>query len=228
MGEEMLQRLIMELLRPLVERWLAERGVKALVGADQFIYFRKGDIRGRVAPDVFVLPGVRPGRRIKSWKVWQEGVTPSFALEIVSGDTDKDYIEAPALYRELGVDELVIFDPDYEQEPERFRFQVYRRTPKRGPVHEVSNEDRVWSKQLGCFVRAVGHGEDQRLRLGLRPHGDELFPTEAEHERAEKERERADKERERAEKERERAARMTAEEELKRLRGELERLRRKL
>ena len=37
-----------------------------------------------------------------------------------------------------------------------------------------------------------------RVRLALGVHGDELFPTEAEAERAEKERERAEKERDRA------------------------------
>src|SRR5262249_42553702 len=71
-GEDLLQRLIVELLRPLVERWLASRGTPSLTGADQFIYFRRGDVRGRVAPDVFVLPGVRPGRRVRSWKTWEE------------------------------------------------------------------------------------------------------------------------------------------------------------
>lgn len=66
MGAELLQRWIVELFRPLVERWLAERGVRALTGADQFIYFRRGDVRGRVPPDVFVLPGVRPDRRMRA------------------------------------------------------------------------------------------------------------------------------------------------------------------
>lgn len=207
-GEELLQRWIMEILRPLIERWLKERGVTALTGADQFIYFRRGDTRGRVAPDVYVLPGVRPNRRIKSWKTWIEGIVPSFALEVVSNDVDKDYIDAPALYRELGIEELVIFDPHFEDEPDRFRFQIYRQVGKRGLVRAaVTNEDRVRSRVLGCWLRVVGAGEDMRLRLATGSSGDELFPTEAE--------------RERAEKERERAARIAAEAEVARLRQEL-------
>ncbi len=229
MGEELLQRWIIELLRPLIERWLAERGVVALTGADQFIYFRVGDVRGRVAPDVFVLPGVRPTRRIRSWKTWTDGVVPSFALEVVSQDVDKDYVAAPTLYRELGVRELVIFDPDFEDEPGRYRFQVYRSVGKRGLVRaSVTNEDRVRSRELGCWLRAVGHGESLRLRLATGAAGDELFATDAEQrdrERAEEERERAEKERERAEKERERAARLAAEDEIARLRAELARAR---
>jgi len=218
-GEDLLQRHIVELLRPLIERYLAAHGVKALTGADQFIYFRRGDIRGRVAPDVFVLPGVRPDRAIRSWKTWQEGIVPSLAIEVVSLDIDKDYIDAPALYRELGVRELIIFDPDFEQDVERYRFQVYRQVGKRGMVRvSVTNEDRVPSRVLGCFVRAIGHGESTRLRLATGASGDELFLTEAESERAEKERERA-------EKERERAGRLAAEEELERLRAMLKKRR---
>jgi len=214
MGEELLQRWIVELLRPLVERWLAERKVLALTGADQFIYFRRGDTRGRVAPDVFVLPGVRPGRRIRSWKTWADGPAPSFALEVVSRDIDKDYVEGPLLYRELGVRELVVFDPDFEEEAERFRFQVYRQIGRRGLVRTaVTNEDRVRSAALGCWLRAVGSGEELRLRLAIGPSGDELFPTEAEKERAEKERERA--------------ARLAAEAEIARLREQLQRRRRR-
>lgn len=225
-GEELLQRWIIELLRPLVERWLASRKVIALTGADQFIYFRRGDTRGRLAPDVFVLPGVRPNRRIRSWKTWVEQVVPSFALEVVSRDVDKDYIDGPELYRELGVQELVIFDPDFEEEPDRFRFQVYRQVGKRGLVRaEVTNEDRVRSRVLKCWLRVIGVGEEMRLRIATGPSGEVLYPTEAEHERAEKERERAEKERERAEKERERAERKALEAELARVREELERAR---
>ena len=211
-GEELLQRWIIELLRPLVERWLASRKVIALTGADQFIYFRRGDTRGRLAPDVFVRPGVRPTRRIRTWKTRIERVEPSFALEVVSRDVDKDYIDGPELYRELGVQELVIFDPDFEEEPDRFRFQVYRQVGKRGLVRaEVTNEDRVRSRVLKCWLRVIGVGEEMRLRIATGPSGEVLYPTEAEHERAEKERERA--------------GRKVLEAELARLREELERAR---
>jgi hypothetical protein len=189
-----------------------------------------------------VLPGVPPTRRIRSWKTWEEGTVPSFALEVVSRDVDKDYIDAPALHRELGTQELVIFDPHVNEAADRVRFQLYRRTAKRGFVAAtVTNEDRVRSRVLGCWLRVIGEAERLRLRLTTGPSGDVIFPTEAEHERAEKERERAEKERERAEKERERAekereraekereqaARVAAEAELERVRAELDRLRRR-
>jgi Uma2 family endonuclease len=217
LGEDILQRLIMEVLRPIVEAYLKAKRVKAFVGADQFIYFRRGDTRGRVAPDVYVLPGVDPKRRIRSWKTWEEGIAPCFAVEVVSLDVDKDYIDVPPLYNELGIDELIVFDPGYEEEPNRFRFQLFRRIAKRGLVRvEVTNEDRIRSKYLGCYVRAIGELGETRLRLSTGASGSELVKTDVEHERAEKERERA-------EKEHERALRVAAQAELEALRGAIAR-----
>jgi hypothetical protein len=146
-------------------------------------------------------------------------------LEVVSTDVDKDYIDAPRLYGELGVKELLVFDPDYEESPDRYRFQVYRHIARRGLVRTtVTNDDHVASKVLGCFVRAVGSGETTRLRLAVGPEGETLIPTEAEEERRAKEQERAAKEQERAAKEQERAARMAAEAEVERLRALLRQL----
>lgn len=69
MGERDLQRLIAELLRPLLERHLAERGILAHAGADQFVYWAEGEPTKRIAPDLYVLPGVRqpsPARRSRA------------------------------------------------------------------------------------------------------------------------------------------------------------------
>src|SRR5262245_17404644 len=74
------------------------------------------------------------------------------------------------------------------------------------------------TKVLGCFFRAVGADTSLRLRLGVGLRGDELFPTDAEHERAEKEHERGEKERLRTESAR---ARQDLEREVERLRAEL-------
>jgi len=210
-GEDLLQRWIMELLRPLVERWLASRKVLALVGADQFIYYRQHAPTVRVSPDIYVLPGVRPGTRVPSWKTWETGIVPSFAFEIVSKDWEKDYAESPVRYAELGVSELVIFDPAPERHPDGVVWQVFRRVGDR-PLRqiEVSQGDRVRSKVLGCFLRVVGSDDSMRVRLASGPRGDTLFPTAEEAERAAKETERASKETERAEKETERTAKEAA------------------
>jgi hypothetical protein len=163
--------------------------------------------------------------RISCLKVWEAGVVPSFALEIVSpSSVDKDYREVPDRYAELGVAELVVFDPDYRKGRDRLRLQVFRRV--RGQFVQVvaTSEDRVRSRVLGCWVRAVGKGEHVRLRLGTGERGDTLVPTEAEaeHARAEQEHARAEQARTSAEQERARAEQ--AEKEIVRLRAEIERM----
>jgi Uma2 family endonuclease len=203
MGEDSLQTLIVELLRPLVERWYEELGRPTFVGADQFIYYEQFDPSKVVAPDVYVLPGIPPKRRVKSWKVWKTGVAPSFALEVVStSDAYKDYREAPDRYRELGVKELVIFDPDWERSRDRVRWQRYRKLKARGFVQvEATRADRIYSRVLGCWLRAVGEGIATRVRLASGPEGEDLFPTALEAEHAAKEAEHVAKEAERAAKE---------------------------
>ena len=202
-GQDTLHMLILELLRPLVERWYAQLGKPTFVGADQFVYYKQFHPSKVVAPDLYVLPGVAPGRRFKSWKTWKTGVVPSLAVEVItSDDVEKDYREAPERYAELGTGELVVFDPDFEQSDERRRWQRFRRLEKRGFVRvESTNADRIRVRTLGCFLRVVGEGDAARVRLGTGPTGDDLVPTEAEAERAAKEEERAAKEEERAAKE---------------------------
>lgn len=224
MGESALQRLMTELLRPLLARFLADQGVLAFVGADQFIYYIKGNPKAVVAPDVYVLPGVNPSAAPRCWKVWESGVAPSFALEIMSEIDDlKDVAHAPQRHDELGTKELVVFDPYIESAPRRTRFRVHRRDRKgKLVVVEETNRDQIKSLVLGCSLRCVGEGEAMRLRLATGPEGHELFPTDAE--RAKKEAERAKKEAERAEAAEQ--AKAEAEQELSRLRAELEALRR--
>ena len=180
MGEGSLQRFISELLRVLVERWLEAQGKPTFVGADQYFYWEQYNSSESIAPDVYVLPGVAPGKKVGAWKVWETGIAPSFALEVVSQDVDKDYLRSPAKYHRLGVEELVVFDPDYALDPARFLFQVFRKS-KRGLIRvEATNADRVKSKVLGCHLRAVGAGDDLRVRLGTGFRGETLFPTDGE------------------------------------------------
>ena len=195
-GEDLLQTLILEMLRPLIVALFAMRGKRALVGADQYIYWEKHNPLKAVAPDIYVLRGVDPRTRVKSWKVWETGVVPSFALEVMSDDERKDVEGSPERYSELGVKEVVVFDPEPQRRSEGVRFRVFRRVGKRGLVLvEATNEDRVRSKQLDAWLCAVGDGDEVRLRVGLGPNGDDLLPTEAE--RAEMEAERAEMEAER-------------------------------
>jgi hypothetical protein len=211
MGEGELQRLIAELFRPLLAEFLAARGVVAHVGADQFLYFVEGVPTERVAPDIYVLPGIEQSRVEPSWKLWELDAPPAFVLEVVSRDVAKDYEDVPVACDRMGVDELIVFDPEapigagrvVRRDLERIRFQVFQRRQGRLARIAATNDDRVESRWLGTWVRAVGQGTAVRLRLGVGSDGDELVPTAAE--RAESERQRAESEKQRAESERQRA-----------------------
>jgi hypothetical protein len=211
MGESILQRLMTELLRPLLARFLAEQGRPTFVGADTFIYYIKGNPKACVAPDIYVMPGVDPDVTPRCWKAWEIGAAPSFALEIMSEIDDlKDVAHAPQRHDELGTKELIVFDPYVDVESGRTRFRVHRRDKQgRLVVVEATNQDRVESRQLGCFLRVVGEGPQRRLRAATGPRGEEIIPTDAERARAEAERAN------------------NAEAEIERLRAELEAARRR-
>jgi hypothetical protein len=175
--ESTLAREVANLLWKLTERFLAERGEVARVGSDQFIYYRQHDSSARVAPDLYVLPGVDPETRIGAWKIWETGVVPTVAVEVVSIDVRKDYEESPLRHDEMGVRELIVYDPDHERGPDRVLFQIYRRRGPKLAFVEATNRDRIRSKVLGCFLRSVGEGTHRRLRISTGPRGEDLFPT---------------------------------------------------
>ncbi len=83
------------------------------VGSDQFVYWNARDAHRALSPDVFVKIDV-PDASFGSWKTWKNGGTPELAVEIVS-PSEGDGIawdEKLARYHELGVKELVRFDPE--------------------------------------------------------------------------------------------------------------------
>ena len=183
-GEHEIQTYILELLRPLVERWLREQGTTAHAGSDQFIYWAQHDPQACAAPDIYVLPGVPQDIAIDVWKVWERGVVPSLVIEVVGRDPHKDYEQAPRRYAELGVLELIVFDPFPSES--RNAFTVYRRQAGSLRRLEVSDGDRVRCETLSCWLRRVGSEATTRLRLATGEHGEMLFPSAEEAERAAK------------------------------------------
>jgi Putative restriction endonuclease len=187
LGEDIVQRWIVELLRPLIERWLLQRGDESFVGADQFIYFEQFNPGRVVAPDVYVLPGVARETPVSSWKVWETGIVPSFALEVVSSNWEKDYRDAPRSHEILGTRELLIFDPKFDERRDGRRWQRYVRAAERLDLVEHGNGPVVFSEVLGAWLRAVGEGSSLRLRLTESQDSLSLFPTAEEAERQAKE-----------------------------------------
>jgi len=82
------------------------------VCGDMFLYFRQGDPRSVVSPDVFVVKGVSKRKR-RVYKFWEEqGRGPSLVVEVTSDSTqDEDLGRKKSLYERLGVEEYILYDP---------------------------------------------------------------------------------------------------------------------
>jgi Uma2 family endonuclease len=110
-----------------------------------FIYYEEGNPRAVVAPDVFVVFGVK-NRQRTVYKVWEEANrVPSFILEITSKTTrSQDQGAKKGIYAFLGVQEYYQYDPTGD----------YLRTHLQGFRLDQENYSPVASSTLpdGTFV----------------------------------------------------------------------------
>ena len=184
------------------------------VSGDLLIYYREGNPRLSVAPDVFVVFGVAKRER-PNYKLWEEGRAPAFVLEVASPSTWRDDLgRKRSLYARLGVREYWQYDPTGEHLPARL--QGERLTPS-GYVRQPAATARdgtltLRSRTLGLELRAAP-GREMRFRdpatgCDLLSHDEEAEARQAEAEarRTEAEARRAEAEARRAEAEARRAA----------------------
>ena len=84
---------------------------RAVVGSDQFIYYDASNPKACLAPDAY-LKLDSTSKEIASWKTWERG-TPELAIEIASRSDapEEPWENKLARYHQLGVRELVRFDP---------------------------------------------------------------------------------------------------------------------
>ena len=192
-------------------------GAAHSVGSDQFVYWNARDPQRKLAPDVFVCLDV-PDTSFGSWKTWERRV-PELAIEVVSPSEDagEDWEDKLDRYHELGVRELVRFDPEAEAGA---RLRIWDRIDDDLCERRIASEDDCTSITLGLrwLVCAV---EDEPVGLRLADAQGRIVPTALETERAAKEAERTAKEAERTAKEAERAARERAEARVRELEAEL-------
>jgi hypothetical protein len=99
-----------------LRHWFAERGddVGAWVCCDINVYYKRGDPTAVVAPDVAVAFGVDAAAQEpeRSYRLWDAGAAPCFALEIASPNTVRgDLQDKPDKYAQLGVEEYWRLDP---------------------------------------------------------------------------------------------------------------------
>jgi len=190
------------------------------VSGNLFIYFREGDPSACVAPDCFVVKGIKKGKR-RTYMLWEEKKTPDVVIEVTSKKTTfEDMNTKKMIYQnELKVEEYFIYDPlgDYLKpnlQGYRLEGNVYKSISRRGM--------RLKSEVLGLELGV----EEGLLRLYDPISGEKILtPLEA-LEAQRKAEERAMKAEEKAVKEKE--IRKSAEDELKKLRGELEVLKKKM
>lgn len=150
------------------------RGQRVYVGSNLMVYYVKGDPRKSVAPDNFVVKDCEPGQR-RTFKIWEEGRTPSSIFEITSLSTRReDERTKPAIYARIGVKELFLFDPtgEYLDPPlQGFRFVNGQKLPM---VPDATGA--LESLELGLRLRV----EDGELVMYDAATGERLLTDEEE------------------------------------------------
>ena len=189
------------------------------VGSDQFVYWLATDPNRKLAPDVFVRLGTAQ-TSFGSWKTWEQGGVPDLAIEIISPNEGDGvpWEDKLARYHELGVKELVRFDPESR---EGSRLRAWDR------VREDLVERQIVGDSTPCLslglIWVVRPVEDQGVGLRLADDAGRLLETREEAEsrgRAEEATGRAEEAKARAE---EAKARADAEARVRELEEELRR-----
>jgi Uma2 family endonuclease len=200
------------------------------VASNMFFYYEQGNPSGHRDPDVLVAKGVGNHFR-RSFRVWEEGVTPQALFEISSPSTwREDLVEKRALYAQLGVAEYFLFDPEgdcLDPRLQGFRLEEGEFVPL---IHDADGgltsavlglrltpEDymlRLSDLHTGAIVQTRSeraNDERDRAEQERRRAEEEHFRAELERRRAEEERRRAEQEHLQVEQERRRAEELTAE-----------------
>jgi Uma2 family endonuclease len=153
MAETDLHRdLMVELIQTLQARYADDP--KVYVSGNLLVFYKKGDRRRHLSPDVFVVRGVEKRRR-DNYLIWEEGKGPEVVIELTSQSTrDEDIDDKYDLYAsELHVPEYFLFDPYGEYLQPSLR--GYRlREGEFVPIRAVAG--RLPSKVLGLHLERRG------------------------------------------------------------------------
>ena len=156
------------------------------VSGDLLIYYREGNPRASIAPDVFVVHGVAKRTRM-TYLLWEEGKAPDFVLEVASANTWREDEGAKReVYERLGVSEYAQFDPTGEHLGTRLKGARLSggRYDEQVVTRSASGELTLSSEVLGLQVVATGDGE---FRFRDPVTGEYLRSPQEEHDRAEQE-----------------------------------------
>lgn len=165
MGETAIHVRMFEELMGLLTTHYREDSDVSVIG-NMFVYYREGEPRQVVCPDIFLVRGVvkDPGRRV--FKTWEEGRSPHLIIELTSEKTrSKDLKEKKLIYEhELATPEYALFDPCGEYLTPRL--QAFRL--ESGKYQEVALADgRFRSENFSLELSAVPdeHREWHWLRI---------------------------------------------------------------
>ena len=104
------RRLLMWTLQALEEHFAQKPEV--YISGDIMMYYREGDPRKSISPDVLVCFGINPKLRL-TYKTWEEGKAPDFVMEFSSKSTyDKDLGEKMDVYASLGIQDYFLYDAE--------------------------------------------------------------------------------------------------------------------
>ncbi len=147
------------------------------VGGELQFLVDEHDPRKSVVPDLYILEGEpQAGPKVPSWKPWERrGKVPSLAIEVVSDAYAKDYDPDEGLrrYEQMGVPEVVRYDPDAPQHqrtkyPRKLLTHLVRSAA--GKLEEQTDPaelgDRVFIPRYQCWLV---HQAPYYLRLGFGP-----------------------------------------------------------
>ena len=171
MGETEIHAQVLEDLRfALVRRYAEVPDV--YVWGNLFLYYREGDPKACVCPDVFLVRGVgkRTDNRRRTYKLWEEGGrVPSLVIELTSESTRDEDVEKKKLYERLGVEEYFLFDPFGEYA--RPRLQGFRLEGGRYQPLPQRVDGALESRTTGLILKPEGN----RLRLVDKETGEALL-----------------------------------------------------
>lgn len=117
---------------------------------NMLFYYREGDPRSVISPDVFVVKGI-PDRRRDIFQLWKEKA-PCFVMEITSKSTRReDLRHKKDLYEWMGVEEYILYDPrgEYLKPP----LQGYRLVDGRYQPMVLSSDGSLVSRVTGLRLR---------------------------------------------------------------------------
>ena len=152
------------------------------VGVDNFIYYREGDMRKCVSPDVYVVLGAAKYPLRRSFYTWSEGAVPTTVFEFLSDTTaaeDRDG-KVSVYLTDVGVREYFFHQPELKKPAE---FRGWRRDGSGGIVELVPDAGGgLFSESLNLWFRCEDREEsDVRLLRPYLPDGTAITTSMEEH-----------------------------------------------